>query len=293
MEESSRDALRRGATRLRAAGIENPRLEARLLLAHALGITPTELLAEPDAPAALSYNTLLARRAAREPLAFILGRREFWSLDIAVSPATLIPRADTETLIEAALAAFPDRTAVRRVLDLGTGTGCLLLAALCEFPTAFGIGVDIAPQAAALAAANAAALGLSARAAFLAGDWAAAIGKKFDLVLCNPPYIRSAGLPGLMPEITRHEPARALDGGPDGLVAYRRILADLPRLLTPAGVAILELGIGQETSVPALAVAAGFATTLRPDLAGIPRALILRPASLEESGAPSGKNTPA
>ena len=283
MIECHRDALRRGAEILRDAGIENPRLEARLLLAHALGITQTDLLAEPDAPSTSGYNSLLARRAAREPLAFILGYREFWSLRFAVSPATLIPRADSETLIEAALAAFPDRAAVRQILDLGTGTGCLLLAALTEFSEAFGVGVDIAPQAAALAAANAAALGLSARAAFLAGDWAAAIERRFDLVLCNPPYIPSADLPGLMPEIARHEPARALDGGPDGLVTYRRILADLPRLLTPAGVAILELGFGQETSVPALAVAAGFATTLRPDLAGIPRALILRRA-------PSAKN---
>jgi release factor glutamine methyltransferase len=283
MEESRRDALRRGAEILHAAGIENPRLEARLLLAHALGLSPTDLLAEPGAPATQAYNTLLTRRAAREPLAFILGHREFWSLRIAVSPATLIPRADSETLIEAALAAFPDRAAVHRILDLGTGTGCLLLAALTEFFEAFGVGVDIAPGAAALAATNAASLGLSSRAAFFAGDWAAAVGKKFDLVLCNPPYIPSADLPGLMPEVAGHEPVRGLDGGPDGLVAYRRILADLPRLLTPAGVAILELGIGQETSVPALAAAAGFAITLRPDLAGIPRALVLRGVPAEEN----------
>jgi len=293
MAETRRDALRRGAERLRAAGIENPSLEARLLLAHALALSPTALVAEPDAPAAPGYDTLLTRRAAREPLAFILGHREFWSLDIAVSPATLVPRADSETLIEAALAAFPDRAAVRRILDLGTGTGCLLLAALTEFSEAFGIGVDIAPAAIALAAANAVSLGLSPRAAFLVGDWAAAISAKFDLVLCNPPYIRSADLPGLMPEVARHEPARALDGGPDGLAAYRRILADLPRLLAPACVAILELGSGQEASVSALAAAAGFATAPLPDLAGIPRALVLRRASLEESGASSGENNSA
>lgn len=271
-----RAALARASTILRDAGIENPRLEARLLLAHALGITQEQLLAAPSSPIPKIFPLMLARRAAHEPLAYILGRQEFWSLSFAVSPATLIPRPDSETLIEAALAAFPDRTCVQNVLDLGTGTGCLLLAALTEFAAAFGIGTDLSPAAATLAAANAAALGLADRAAFLVAEWAAAFDQKFDLVLSNPPYIPTLDIPGLMPEVAVHEPATALDGGADGLDAYRHILAELPRLLAPHGVAVLELGIGQAVSVSDLAITAGFRPDLRPDLAGIPRALVLR-----------------
>lgn len=270
-------ALRRGAETLRAAGIDAPRLEARLLLAHALGITREDLLRAAHRPVATdAYDVLIARRAAHEPLALILGRREFWSLDFAVLPATLIPRPESETLIEAALVAFPDRASVRSVLDLGTGTGCLLLAALSEFPAAFGIGVDRVPEAAALAARNAAALGLAGRAAFLAGDWAAALGGTFDLILSNPPYIATEDLAGLMPEVAAHEPSSALDGGADGNDAYRRIIADLPRLLALGGVAIVELGAGQAESVSVLARAAGLRSDPRADLAGIPRALVLR-----------------
>jgi len=179
---------------------------------------------------------LLARRAAREPLALILGRREFWSLDFAVSPATLIPRPESETLVEAAVAAFADRAPPRRVLDLGTGTGCLLLAALAEFPGAFGIGVDRAEAAAALAARNAASLRLADRVAIVCGNWADALDAGFDLVLCNPPYIRTGDLHGLMPEVARYEPASALDGGTDGFAAFRRVMPELPRLLDAAGV---------------------------------------------------------
>ncbi len=273
-------ALRDGAARLRAACIDNPRLEARLLLAHALGTTPETLLRDP--PASLDparYAALLARRASREPLALITGRREFWSLDLAVSPATLIPRPDSETLIEAALAAMPDRTRVRRILDLGTGTGCLLLAALTEFPAAFGVGTDRSAAAMSLTRHNAAMLGMADRAAFVCADWTAALAGRFDLILCNPPYIPTAELAGLMPEVAHHEPVAALDGGPDGCNAYRRILPELPRLLAPGGVAVVELGAGQDTQVAALACGTGLAPTLRADLAGIPRALLLRPAT--------------
>ena len=171
----------------------------------------------------------------------------------AVSPATLIPRPESETLIEAALAAFANRTPPRRILDLGTGTGCLLLSALHEFPGAFGIGADRAPEAVSLAAANAATLGLAGRAAFLCGDWAAALDARFDLVLCNPPYIPTSDIDGLMQEVARHEPQGALDGGADGLAAYRRILPSLLALLQPDGVAVLELGVGQAYTVLALA----------------------------------------
>ncbi len=269
-----------GADRLRPAGIDSPRLEARLLLAHTLGLTPTALLRDPQTTVPpqhqARYDSLVARRAAREPLAYILGHREFWSLDFAVSPATLIPRPDSETLVQAAREAFAGRPAPRQVLDLGTGTGCLLLAALTEFPQAFGIGVDRQPAATRLAAANAAALGLAARAAFLCGDWATALDSRFDLVLCNPPYIPTCELRALMPEVAGHEPRSALDGGEDGLGAYRTLIPSLKLLLAPGGVAVLEVGAGQAETVRALAEQAGFATGLQQDLAGMVRALVLR-----------------
>ena len=267
------EALRHGAARLRAAGIDNPRLEARLLLAHAMGCDTAGLIRAPDAPAA-DYDALLDRRVAHEPLAYIVGRRGFWSLDFAVSPATLIPRPDTETLIEAALAMPPP--GARRILDLGTGTGCILLTLLHEWPEALGIGIDLSPDAAALARQNAISLGLADRSAFLCGDWAEAVSGTFDLVASNPPYIRSADIPGLMPDVARYEPHGALDGGTDGYDAYRRLVADLPRLLAPRGVAILELGIGQAETVAYLAMAAGLVSETRRDLGGIARAIVLR-----------------
>jgi release factor glutamine methyltransferase len=237
-------------------------------------------LRDPAAPADIArLEPLVARREAREPLALIVGHREFWSLQFAVSPATLIPRPESETLIEAAVAAFAARPPPRRVLDLGTGTGCLLLAALSEFPAAFGVGVDRATEAAALAARNAAALDLADRALFVCGDWADALVARFDLVLCNPPYIRTADLADLMPEVARYEPRTALDGGTDGFAAWRRLLPALPRLLNPQGVAVLELGAGQAKIAIGLARQAGFAADARPDLAGIPRALVLLAAS--------------
>ena len=275
------EALRRGAAALAAAGIEDARREARMLLHHALGV-PGRSLLSPDAKVnEAMFDALVARRAAREPMAFILGRQGFWTLDLEVSPATLIPRADSETLIHAALAAFPDRARVRTILDLGTGTGALLLAALVEFPGAVGLGIDIAPAAVALAARNARANGLAGRAMFLAGRWGAAVAGRFDLVLANPPYIAAADIAGLMPEVAAHEPRAALDGGGDGLDAYRAIIADLPRMLAPGGVAILELGQGQAAPVAALAAGAGLAgAQTRADLGGIARALLVRSSAL-------------
>ena len=255
--------------------MDSPRLDARLLLAHAAGLTQAALLRDRDAPVDMPpYAALLARRAAREPLALITGHQEFWSLSFEVSPDTLIPRPDSETLIEAALAARPGRGAVGSILDLGTGTGCLLLAALTEYPTARGVGVDLSPAAAALARCNAASLGLSGRAAVLCAHWDDALCARFDLVLSNPPYVPGAAIAGLMPEVALHEPRRALDGGPDGLDAYRFLLRRLPALLRPGGVAVLELGAGQAASVSALAD--GWAVTLRRDLAGTERAMVLQ-----------------
>ncbi|MGC8470256.1 MAG: peptide chain release factor N(5)-glutamine methyltransferase [Acetobacteraceae bacterium] len=269
-------ALAEATAALARAGIEAPRREARLLLEAALGRPRGALLAGAMGGAAAErFAAWVARREAREPLALILGRREFWSLEFAVSPATLIPRPESETLIEAALAAFPERAAVARVLDLGTGTGCLLLAALSEFPAAFGVGVDLAPAAAALAARNARGLGLAGRAGFLAGNWAQALGGRFDLVLANPPYVATGEIAGLMAEVARHEPRTALDGGADGLGAYRALVPALPALLAPGGRAIVELGAGQAGAVAGLAAAAGLAAEARADLAGVPRALVM------------------
>lgn len=274
--------LCRAGQHLRAAAIETPRMEARLLLAHAMGCRQEDLLRDPraavPAPAAARFGDLLRRRLDHAPVAHLLGVQEFWSLPFAVSPATLIPRPDSEALVEAALEAFPDPAVLRRVLDLGTGTGCLLLAVLSEFPAATGLGLDRVPAAAALARENAARLGLGDRARFVAADWAAPIIGRFDLVLSNPPYIESATIPGLMPEVARHEPASALDGGADGLDAYRAIAAALPGLLAPRGRAILELGQGQEAAVTAIAAAHGLRSLgCRADLGGVPRALVLAP----------------
>jgi release factor glutamine methyltransferase len=251
-------------------------LEARLLLAHAQGISQEDLLREA-APVRLDVlEPLLNRRTAHEPLALIVGHREFWSLDFAVSRDTIVPRPESETLIDAALAAFGGRRPPATILDLGTGTGCLLLAALSEFPSAFGIGVDRSPAAASLAARNAARLGLANRAALICADWATALSAGFDLILCNPPYIATSDLVGLMPEVAEYEPHSALDGGPDGLGAYRCLLADLPRLLNPGGLALLELGAGQASAVSEVAANAGLASRLRHDLAGIARAIVLQ-----------------
>lgn len=269
--------LCRAGQALRDAGIEAPRMEARRILAAAMDATPEALLREPRAsvpPAAESrFAAMLARRAAREPLAYILGHTGFWTLDLEVAPSTLIPRADSETLVEAAL---EKGLRPARVLDLGTGTGALLLAVLTAFPEAWGVGVDAAPEAAALASRNAQRNGLGARAAFLAGDWAEALDGRFDLVLSNPPYIPAEDIAGLMPEVARHEPRSALDGGADGLDAYRRICAALPRLLAPGGFAVLELGQGQDAAVSAMAGAHGLHVAgLHADLSGISRAILL------------------
>jgi len=276
-----REAISFGATRLHAAGIEAPRLEARLLLGQATGMTLETLLADPERVVeATRYEHLLQRREAREPLALILGRREFWSMEFAVSDATLVPRPESEAVIEAACAAFPDSAhPPRRILDLGTGTGCLLLAALAEFPTAVGVGVDISPAAASLARRNAAMLGFGDRTAFVVADWTSAMSARFDLVIANPPYIATAEIPGLMPEVGLYEPRVALDGGIDGLDAYRKLAPALRASLAELGVAVFEIGSGQALAVAALAAGAGLTTSLSPDLAGTPRAIVLRNTS--------------
>lgn len=281
MSETIGSLLRAADAVLRAAGIEEPRREARLLLGHLLGRAPGLLTTEAGVPVgdteAQCFRELVARRAAHVPAAHLTGTRGFWTLDLIVTPDVLVPRPDSETLIEAALAALPDRSAVRRVLDLGTGSGALLLAALAEFPAALGVGVDRSPAALAVARANAARAGLADRALFVCGDWTVPLRATFDLVLANPPYVPSGAIAGLAPEVRDHDPRAALDGGPDGLAAFRAILADLPRVLASSGLAVLELGAGQAADVAALAAASRLEVAqLRQDWGGIPRAILLR-----------------
>jgi release factor glutamine methyltransferase len=270
-------ALRRGAATLAAAGVETPVREARLLLAHALGVTAADLLDRDRILPRTDFDVLLERRAAREPNAFIVGRQGFWTHDLAVTPATLIPRADTETLIEALRDLYPQPGAPESILDLGTGTGALLLAALSLFPAAWGVGLDIVPQAAKLAACNAIRVGMAERAMFLVADWTAPIAGRFDVVLANPPYIASDDLRRLAPEVALYEPRSALDGGTDGLAAYRVILPTLSRVLGPSGVAIIECGSLQAAQVIGIAQHAGLGIEgVRRDLGGNERAVVLR-----------------
>lgn len=281
-----REALAQARDQLRRAGIENPALDARLLAAHAFGTDATGLLLRADnmvdAAAAEHLSVLVGRRIARQPVGRILGTREFWGLPFRLSPDTLEPRPDTETVVETALAiidARPDgRAAPLKVLDLGTGSGCLLIALLHELPHGTGIGIDRSVGAATTARANAAANEVDTRAAFFCGDWAHALNERFDLVVSNPPYIAHRVVAGLAPEVVGHDPALALDGGDDGLDAYRAILADLPRLLAPDGAAVLEIGYDQEAALRALADTSGMAIEgVRRDLGGQPRAVTLRP----------------
>ena len=230
----------------------------------------------PDVAAA--FARAVERRASREPLAYVTGEREFYGRPFRVIPGVLVPRPETETLIDAAREAFPDPDAALRVLDIGVGTGCLLLTMLDLYPRATGTGTDIAVAALACAAANAASLGLEGRAELRRTAWAQDVARPFDLVLGNPPYIPTTDIDALEPEVAVHEPRLALDGGPDGLDAYRAILADLPRLLAPGGVALFEIGRGQEEALLPLAAAAGFDAAIRPDLAGVARCLELRRA---------------
>ena len=256
------------------ARIDSPasRLDAELLMAHALGVTRDALLlrhlGDATPPA---FAALLERRLRHEPVAYITGSRGFWSIDLQVGPGVLIPRADSEVLIEAAIARFPDRAASLDILDLGTGPGTLLLAALAEWPNARGLGVDSSPVALDYARRNAAALGLSGRATLRLGDWLEGVEGPFDLILCNPPYIGEQE--SLGPEVRDHEPAEALFAGDDGLDDYRRIVPRLPAHLAPGGIAVLEIGWTQADAVSALVRDAGLTPALHHDLAGRPRAI--------------------
>ncbi len=268
---------------LTVAGIDNVRFEARLLLSRASGLSIEALIAHgrDEAPEATAQalRALTARRAQREPMAYILAEREFWGLAFRVTPDVLVPRPDSETLIEAALAFLPDRAAALRILDLGVGSGCLLLTLLREFPNARGVGVDSSSAALSVAQANAAALGVADRADMREGDWTRPgwverLGVPYDLVVSNPPYIESGSIERLMPEVARFEPRRALDGGPDGLAAYRLIAAAASALLAPAGLLLVEAGDGQAIDIAEILRENGMvALTPWKDLAGIDRVI--------------------
>jgi release factor glutamine methyltransferase len=273
-----RDLLHDAADRLGEAGVESARLDARILLARAMRISREQLIAadrQPSAEEAAAFQAMIDRRAAREPLAYITGRKEFWSLDLKVGPGVLVPRPDTETLVETALSLFPDRSAPLAIADLGTGSGAILIAALKEFPQARGVGYERSPDALGYARSNLEAHGLTARAQILGDDWSGVPVAGFDLVLSNPPYIPTAEIDALEPEVRLYEPRAALDGGPDGLDSYRSLAGILPRLLRPGANALLELGQGQFGAAEPLFQDLQTHPPV-PDLAGIPRVLVLK-----------------
>ena len=307
------EVLARATTRLRAAGIDSARLDARVLLAHVLGVEPNELAttefplpnagggearsasgegaADIPLPRAASrrapshkgreeiiveFESLIARRIAREPVAYIIGKKGFWDLEFEVGPGALVPRPETETLIEEAQRLFPDKSATLKILDLGVGTGCILLTLLHLYSNATGLGVDSSEPALQWARRNAAQLNLESRCRLRLADWSEIAESGFDLVVSNPPYLTAEDMASLQPELL-HEPAEALSGGADGLAAYRGIAALLPRLLAPNGCAVLEIGMGQGPAVSAIIGAAGLEILrLTPDLSRIPRCVTAR-----------------
>ena len=273
------DRLLQDATRQLTPVSDTPRLDAELLLAHSLGIERETLLLWPPAgevPAA--FAEALARRVAGEPLAYITGRRAFWNIELEVGPGVLIPWADSETLVAAAVEHKWHGDGPRRILDLGTGPGTLLLAALDQWPRATGVGIDSSPVALEFARGNARRLGLGPRAHFRLGNWAEGVSETFDLILCNPPYVATGA--DLGPGVIEHEPAEALFAGPQGLDDYRRLAPVIPQLLAPGGLAAIEIGFDQEESAAELFRAAGCLPRLARDLAGRPRALLIECSNL-------------
>lgn len=269
------------AAQLRRAGLETARLDARLLLGYAAGITQEALMGYPeravDGDALARYRTYIERRARHEPLAYVTGEKEFWGMTLSVTAHTLIPRPDSETLVDTVVKGVPDRDALLRILDLGTGSGCLLLALLKELPNAHGIGVDINPEAVAQAARNAQAVGLESRSRWQVGCWMAEVSGLFDVVVSNPPYIPAEEIAALAPEVADYEPHLALNGGTDGLSCYRQILSELGGVLSPGGIAAFEIGVGQGGAVKEIGIYAGLRFVMSAhDLAGIERCVVFR-----------------
>jgi release factor glutamine methyltransferase len=276
------EAARRGlAARLRQQGIDSAELDARLLTGAALGLDLTGLIAAgtrtitPDEAASL--ENFMRRRLAGEPVARILGVKEFWGLALQLSPATLEPRPDTETVVELALEIWRSehRAQPQRIADIGTGSGAILLALLSEWHEATGVGTDISPMALQTAKGNASRLGLASRAAFVTCNYTAALSGMFDLIVSNPPYIRSTDVAELDRGVREYDPIRALEGGVDGLDAYRAIVPEAARLLAPGGTLIVEAGCGQSGPISQLMSASGLTPVGSPkaDLSGIPRAI--------------------
>jgi release factor glutamine methyltransferase len=269
-----REALGEAAARL-AAISETPRLDAELLMAFVLGLDREDmLLRSGDTQTPPGFGDLVERRLAYEPIAYIVGRRAFWTIELEVGPGVLVPRPDSETLIEAALGHF-GASGPRSILDLGTGPGTLLLAALDQWPQAEGLGIDRSDVALTYARRNAERLGLAERARFRLGDWTSGLDGRFDLILCNPPYI--ATTESLPPDVQTWEPSAALLAGPDGLDDYRRLAPQLNRSLATGGLACIEIGAGQLDRVSALFAAEGFTISSRSDLSNVVRCLLLRP----------------
>jgi release factor glutamine methyltransferase len=275
------EATRLMAQSFQLAGIEDATVDARALLCHVFHIDRARLISDAErileAREIAAISTLAARRLRREPVSRIRGRKEFWTLMLSVTPAVLTPRPETETVVEAALDAV-DRDGMKmeklRILDIGTGSGALLLALLSELPNAVGTGTDVSAPALAVARGNAERNGLASRCTFVECNIAEDVQGPFDLIVSNPPYVAHDDIASLVPEVRDYAPAISLDGGHDGLDAYRAIAAQAPRLLAPAGRLIVELGAGQEPAVRALFTNAGLrVTAARKDLAGIPRAL--------------------
>lgn len=270
----SRPDIRTGVAAAARSLVESdtPRLDAELLMAHALGVSRGDmLLRHLDDAIPAGFSPLVERRRSGEPIAYILGHRDFWTIRLKVGPGVLVPRPDSETLIEAAVDHFAGSAGPRRILDLGTGSGALLLAALDQWPGATGVGIDRSPEALAIARDNAAALGMAARATIREGGWAGT-GEAFDLILCNPPYI--ATREALPRDVIAHEPHSALFAGEDGLDDYRTIAPLLPAQMAPGGVACVEIGATQAGAVASFIVSQGLAAQVRDDLAGRNRCVV-------------------
>lgn len=290
------EAVRRALTRAFASGgSATPALDARLLLMAACGVTHTDLVRAGDRPLSdresARLDSMMHRRLSGEPVSRILGQRAFWGLDFRLSAATLDPRPDTETLVEAVLAALPAHGGeVRplRLLDLGTGSGCILVALLCELPGATGLGTDISHAALLTAHANAQRNGVADRARFVRADWLNGIRGPFDVVVVNPPYIAHEEIAGLAPDVRDHDPVAALDGGADGLDAYRAVLGGLGNVLSPGGIAAFEVGMGQARTVGAMMTESGLRPALQNgtfsqrDLAGVERVLVARNQDVDQ-----------
>ena len=266
--------------KLSGIGIEKPRFEARILLGHVLGIKPLDLISDPERDCSFEqtqqFGSLVDRRASREPISHLLGKREFWSLNFRVTKDVLDPRPDSETIVAEALKRFPIKTDPLSVLDIGVGSGCLLLSVLHERPQASGLGTDVSQAAIDISTLNASRLGLANRVEFQCTSWVTGIKTKFDLILCNPPYIATSKIELLEMEVRTYEPRLALDGGWDGLVAYRELIPELCKILNGKGIVILEIGLGQARDVISLAEECGLTTLAQPrDLSGHIRCLVL------------------